>query len=103
MTPTLDTTRLKPGVWFVRAGRWSRGVRPVTAEGHRVVAIYIALVAGALVAGIALYALTGGLAWLGLSLAGLIGSAVWFATVSGRHLDRSLRYPDLKVKTQSHA
>ena len=95
----LDPSRLAPGIWFVRAGRFSRGYYPVTPEGRRMVRTYLLSVAALVALGFILMAKTGEPWFLAIPLVGIALLAAWFAGTARRHADLSIRYLDLKAKS----
>ncbi len=95
----LDTARLKPGIWFVRAGRLSRGYYPVTPEGWRLVRRYLLAIAAVVALGFILAFQTGETWCLAIPLVGIALLAAWFAGAAKRHADLSIQYRDLKVKS----
>lgn len=97
MTGRYNTSRLKPGIWFV-AGRRKSRVVPVTREGFGVVIRYILGMVGSglLVGGLAAW--TGQLAWLAVMPIGMGASAFWFLRTAFKHADRNIDVRDLLVK-----
>jgi hypothetical protein len=99
MSRRLDSARLGPGIWFVRAGRLSRGYYPVTPEGWRLVRRYLLAIAAVVALGFILMAKTGQPWFLAIPLVAIALLAAWFAGTAKRHADLSIQYRDLKVKS----
>lgn len=97
MKTPIDTSKLPPGVWFVRGNRRNR-LHPVTAEGRRVAWLFVMGMAGSgLLAGL-LVAISGWIWWLGLMPVGMAYSGFWFIRTAMRHSDSRIQIRDLQVK-----
>lgn len=92
-----DTSRLAPGIWFVRSNR-GRSLFPVTPEGNRVVRRFLAGVAASSVAGGGLTIVTDQIGWMAVFAAGTAAAAAWFIITAYRHADMSVRVGEIVIR-----
>jgi hypothetical protein len=95
-----DTSRLPPGVWFVRSGK-GQGLMPVTREGNRILLMFVLGMLGSAIVGgliIGFVSLWGGVAVI---VIGMVASPVWFIMTAKRHGDSSISVMDLVVRSST--
>jgi hypothetical protein len=93
-----DTTRLPPGVWFVRSGK-GNGLMPVTREGNRMLLFFVLGMVGSAILGALIMAFWSLYVGVPVIIIGMIASAAWFIATARRHGDSSINAMDLVVRS----
>jgi uncharacterized membrane protein len=95
------TRALLANIWFVRSNG-GQGAYPVTAEGWRVVWVFIAGIAASALMGLVLAQTMPTWLWAAITAIGIAVSAIWFIMTARAHTDFSLTYNEY-VKDKKNA
>jgi hypothetical protein len=95
------TQKPPANIWFVRSNG-GQGSYPVTAEGWRVVSVFIAGIAASAIMGLVLAQAMPTWLWAAITAIGIAASAIWFIMTARAHTDFSLTYNDY-VKDKKNA
>ena len=94
-------SRRRGDIWFVRSNG-GQGSYPVTAEGWRIVGVFVAGIVASAIMGAVLSQTMNTWLWVAITALGMAISAIWYIMTARSHTDYSTTYNEY-VKDKKNA